>query len=170
MRPDFEPFVGVFGQDAGRERPKVLPVLDPAIEDGARIGPARIGKQRPIAKRARSEFHAALKPADDIAVGDHVGGLAGGVFASPRRQTGRLDGGQNLALVEFRTEIGGCAAGRRPHACFGTVNGKSRTDRGARVMRSRRNEDIREGAGLPDQIIGDAIERDASGNAQTPRT
>ena len=39
-------------------------------------GPARIGKQRPVAEGARPELHAALKPPDDIAVGDHVGGFA----------------------------------------------------------------------------------------------
>ena len=167
VRPDFEPFVGMFGKDARRERPKVFAVLDPAIEDGPRIGPAGIGKQRPVAERARSELHAALKPADDIAVGDHVGGVAGGVLASPRRETGRLDGSQNLSLVELRTEIGRRAAWRRPRTSFGTMNRKSRADRGARVMRRGRDEDIREGARLPDQRIGDAIERDASGNAQT---
>jgi hypothetical protein len=47
------------------------------------------------------------------------------------------------------------------------MNCKSRTDRGASVMRRGRDEDIREGAGLPHQLIGDAIERDASRNAQT---
>jgi len=45
------------------------------------------------------------------------------------------------------------------------MNRKSRTYRGARVMRCGRDEDIREAAELPDQFVGDAIERDPSGNA-----
>ena len=84
---------------------------------GSCIGPARIGKQRPVAEGARPELHAALKPPDDIAVGDHVGGFAGGILASPRHQTGLLDGGQDLSLVELRTEIRGCAARRRLRIC-----------------------------------------------------
>ena len=107
VRPHFEPFVRTFGKDAGRKRPKVLAVLDPAIENSPHIGSARIRKQRPIAKRTRSELHAALKPADDLAIGDHVGGFAGGVLASPRRETGRLEGSQYLAFVELRAEISG---------------------------------------------------------------
>jgi len=47
------------------------------------------------------------------------------------------------------------------------MNRKSRTDRGARVMRRRRDEDIAEGARLPDQFVGDAIKRNAPGKAQT---
>src|SRR5262249_27351900 len=53
MRADFEPFVGAFGQDAGRERPEIFPVLDPAIEDSARVRPAGTSERR---SRASNEY------------------------------------------------------------------------------------------------------------------
>ena len=141
-----------------------LAVLDHAIEDGPCIGPARIGKQRPVAEGARPELHAALKPPDDIAVGDHVGGFAGGILAPPRHQTGLLDGAQDLSLVELRTEIRGCAARPRLRSAFGAIDSQSCTGRGARIMRRGRNEDLRVGVCLPDQLVGDAIQRDAPDN------
>jgi hypothetical protein len=83
-----------------------------------------------------------------------------------RRQTSLLDGGQNLALVELRTEVGRCAACARLRALFGAVNRKGCTNGGPRVMRCGRDENLREGACLSHQLVGHAIERDAPGDAQ----
>ena len=75
-RADLEPVLGVFRQHARREGAKILAVLHLLIEDVAHVRPARIGEQRTVAERPRPELHAALKPGDDLAVGDHVGSVA----------------------------------------------------------------------------------------------
>ena len=83
-RSDVEPVVGMFGEHARCKRTEVFPVLDLLIEDVAHLRPARIGEQRTVAERARSELHAALKPGDDLAVGDQLGGVARRRLAAPR--------------------------------------------------------------------------------------
>ena len=136
------------------------------IEDVAHVRPARIGEQRTVAERAGPELHATLKPGDDLAVGDHVRSVARGGFAAPGRETGRLDRRQNFAPVERGTQIrrGVAALGRA--FLLGAMHDKGGADRGARIVRRGGYEHIGEIAGLPDQLIGHAIERDAAGKAQ----
>src|SRR3954467_1656316 len=67
-----EPLVGLLGQDARGKRAEGLAMLDLLIKDIAHVRPARVGKQRTVAERTWPKFHAALKPRDDFAVGDHV--------------------------------------------------------------------------------------------------
>src|SRR5205807_8808578 len=97
---DLEPFLRVLRHDAGSERPEVLAVLDPLVEDVAHVGPTRVGEQRTVAERARPELHAALKPGDDLAVGDHLRGVASRRLAAPSGETRRLDRGENLPPLE----------------------------------------------------------------------
>ena len=99
---DLEPLVGMLGHHARRKRAKILAVLDLLIEDVAHLRPARIGEQRAVAERARAELHAALKPGDDLAVGDHLRGLARRRLALPRLEPGGLHRSQNLAPAEAR--------------------------------------------------------------------
>src|ERR1700743_3585390 len=105
MGADLEPFVGAFGQHARRKGAKILTMLDQLVENVAHVRPARVGEQRTVAERARPELHASLKPGDDLAVGDHVGGVARRRFAVVGRKTGRLYRRQNVAPAEYRTEI-----------------------------------------------------------------
>src|ERR1043166_1811910 len=101
---DLEPFVGVFRHDAGGKRPEVLAVLDALIEGIAHVRPPWVGEERTVAERARPELHAALKPGDDLAVGDHVGGIAPGRLAAPSGETGGLHRGENFASIERGAE------------------------------------------------------------------
>ena len=57
---------------ASRKQPEVLAVLDLLIEDFAHVRPARVSEERTVTERAGPELHAALKPGDDLAIGDHV--------------------------------------------------------------------------------------------------
>ena len=61
-------------QHRRRERPERFAPLDLGVEDLLHVGAARIADDRAVAERARPPFHAALKPADDLAVGDRRGG------------------------------------------------------------------------------------------------
>jgi len=136
------------------------------LRDVARIRSPRIREQRPIAERARSNFHTALKPSDDVAVGDHVGGVAGGGLRSPRREAGRSDGGQDRPLIELRTEIGRRAARSRTRFSVGTMHGERRADRSSRIVRRTRDEELRERVRRPDQLVGHAVKRHAACDAQ----
>ena len=128
---DLEPFVGMLGHHARCKGAEVLAVLDHLIEDVAHVRSARVGEQRTVAEGARPEFHATLKPGDDLAVGDHVRGIARRGFAAPGRETGRLDRRQNFAPVERGTEIRrGVAALGRPFL-LGAMHDKGGADRGA---------------------------------------
>ena len=49
---------------------------------------------------------------------------------------------------------------------LGAMHDKGRADRGACIVRRGGDEHIGEIAGLPDQLVGHAIERDAAGKAQ----
>ena len=63
-------------EHAGRERPVGLAVLDPLVEDVLHVGAPRIGDDRSVAERARTELHPALEPADHLAGGDRLRHLA----------------------------------------------------------------------------------------------
>src|SRR3984957_13250976 len=106
MRASLEPFIGMFGHDARREGTKILAVLDLLIEDIAHLGPTRIGEQRAVAERARPELHAALKPGDDLAVSDHLRGVARWRLALPRLEAGGLHRREDVATAEGGPEIG----------------------------------------------------------------
>ena len=60
-------------QDRRRKRPELLAMLDAGIQDVLHIGAARIGDNAAIAKRPRSPFHPALKPAQHVAVSHNFG-------------------------------------------------------------------------------------------------
>src|SRR5262249_9225232 len=136
------------------------------VEDVAHVRPARVGEQRTVAERARSELHAALKPGDDLAVGDHVRGVAPRGFAAASGETGRLDRGEYLTPVERWTEKRRRVAARGRTFLFGAMHGQGGTDGGPRVVRRRGNEYLRERARLLDRLIGHAVERDAAGETQ----
>ena len=142
MRADLEPFIGVFGQHARRKGTKILPVLDLLIEDIAHLRPARIGEQRTVAQRPGPELHAALKPCDDLAIGDHLRGVARGRLASPRRETGRLHRRQNVTPLERRPEIRRRIAALGRTFLLGAMHGKGSADRRARVVWRRRYEQV----------------------------
>src|SRR5215475_969158 len=58
---NLKPFVGAFSHDARCKWPEVLAVLDLLIKDATHVRPARVGKQRTVAKGSWPELHAALK-------------------------------------------------------------------------------------------------------------
>ena len=64
-----EVLVDRFGEHRRRERPEPLAELDLLVDDVAHVAAPRIGEDAAIAERARAPFHAALEPADDVAVG-----------------------------------------------------------------------------------------------------
>jgi hypothetical protein len=64
----------MLGQDRGREGAERLAVLHLGVEDVLGIGGARIGDDRAVAERARAELGAALHPADQLALGQELGG------------------------------------------------------------------------------------------------
>src|SRR6185312_4191472 len=165
VRADLEPVVGMLGHDARRKGTKIFAVLDLLIEDLAHVRPARIGEQRTVAEGTRPELHASLKPGDDLAVGDHVGSLARGGLAAPGRETGRLDRRQDFAPVESRPEIWRGIAPLRRLLLLGAMHDKGGADRGARIVWRGRYEHFGEVTGLPDHLIGHAIERDTAGKA-----
>src|SRR5882757_7665249 len=66
----FEPIGYGFFEDRRCKWPKRLAPLDLRVEDRLHVGATRVAQDRPVAKRPRSPFHASLKPADDLAVGN----------------------------------------------------------------------------------------------------
>ncbi len=69
---ELEPFGDILAQHRRREGPKALAILDLEIEVLLHRRRARIAEDRAGAERARAEFHAALKPADRLAVGERL--------------------------------------------------------------------------------------------------
>ena|SRR5437764_12066005 len=61
----FEPFADGFGEHGWGKGPKRFPSFYLGVENGFHIRASRIAEDRPIAERARSPFHAALKPAQN---------------------------------------------------------------------------------------------------------
>src|SRR5262245_30253251 len=59
----------VFRQHRGRERPERLAVLDLEVERLLHARRARVAEDRARAERARAELHAALEPAERLALG-----------------------------------------------------------------------------------------------------
>src|SRR5262249_46636655 len=133
---------------------------------------ARIAEDRAIAQRARSEFHPALEPAHCLAIRERPGGGVEHRVARHGRKP-RADGGQTLvdvALVELRAEI----AALHPVdgiwtdalAAFVQVVDRERgAERAAGIARRRLHPDIAKSAVAQDLAVGDAIERDAAGEA-----
>src|SRR5262245_33754464 len=131
---NLEPLVGVFGHHARCKRPEVLAVLDPLIEDVTHVRPARIGKQRAVAERPWPKLHAALKPCDYLAIGDHVRSMARGGFAAPGSETSRLDRSQNFAPVELGTQEWRGVAALGMTFLFCTMHDQGCADCGACIM------------------------------------
>src|SRR5690606_19648874 len=69
-----EPLALATGEDRRPERPPRLPRLD-RVEPGLEIVAARIGEDAAAAERPRTELHRPLKPADDLAGREQLGGL-----------------------------------------------------------------------------------------------
>ena len=88
-----EDFVGALRHHDRRERPERLPVLDPLVQHVLHLRRARVGDDAAIAERAWPEFGPALKPADHLAFGQHLGRLGADVAAP------------GLMLVTARTSL-----------------------------------------------------------------
>src|SRR5260370_35487202 len=60
-----DPLVRVLAEDARREWPEVLAVLDLLVEDCPHRRVARVGEERAVAQRSGTPLHPSLEPADD---------------------------------------------------------------------------------------------------------
>ena len=84
-------------QDRGRERAEGLAPLDLAVEDVLHVGAARVAEDRAVAERARPPLHAALEPADDLAVARCAAAVRRQSSASSVDALHRAAGGRELA-------------------------------------------------------------------------
>ena len=64
-----EVLAGRFGEHRRAERAERLAELDALVQGVLHVRAARVGEDAAAAQRARAELHAALEPADDLAVG-----------------------------------------------------------------------------------------------------
>ncbi len=134
----------------------------------AHVRPPGVGEQRSVAQRARPELHAALEPGDDLAACDHARGIAAGDLLRRALRPADFHRSQRCRWpLEFRPEIGRrIAAPRAGASAFGAMHRKGGADRGAGVVRRRRDEHIAEFTAAPDQLVGHTIQGDAAGKAQ----
>src|SRR6185437_5857547 len=153
-RANLEPFIGVLRQDAGPKRSEVFPVLDLLIENIAHVRSPRVGEQRAVTQRTRPELHATLKPGNYLATGNHCRGLARGVSALPRPQTGRLDRSQNVAPPESGPQIWGGVAPLGWTLLLRAMHDQGGADRRTRIVGRGRYEHIGKLTGSPDHFIG----------------
>src|SRR5689334_20570506 len=72
-----KPFADGLLQHGWREWAEGLAAFYLFIKDGFHISPARIAEDRAVTERARSPFHAPLKPTDDFAAGNGLCGPSG---------------------------------------------------------------------------------------------
>src|SRR5262245_4058266 len=110
-----EPIRHRFVEYRRRKWTKGFPPLDLGIENRFHVGPTRIADDRAIAERAWPPFHAALKPSDDLPLGDRHGRPSAQLCLVRNildRATGRVDlglpGGHqhlDIARTELRTPI-----------------------------------------------------------------
>src|SRR4051812_29459233 len=85
MLLSFENVARTFGKHDRCEWPKSLTVLDPLVQDILHFRIARVREQASITKRTRTEFRAALKPADHALVREQFSRVAADIVtASPR--------------------------------------------------------------------------------------
>ena len=104
----------------GANGPEALAELDLHVERVAHLRVARVGQDAAAAERARAELHAALEPADHVALGDelrrrlHAARVASSVlYWRPRRPGTALD------LVRPCTRARGTrASSAGPRGCF----------------------------------------------------
>ena len=164
-----EPVLHRVAQDGGRERPEGFAALDLEVEDILHVGAARIAQDRTVAKRARPPLHAALEPADHLALGDRLRGVT-----AERRLVGDA-----LDRAARRIEVGAARGdrrgdllrrGRRPPvgmihhemparlAVVQCVPGREgRADRPARIAAGRLDVDLLERRAIEDLAVGDRV-------------
>ena len=64
-----ENLLGPLGKHDGREGPECLPMFDPLVQSVLHFDRTRVRQDAAVAKRARAEFGAALKPTEYVAFG-----------------------------------------------------------------------------------------------------
>ena len=167
-------------QDRGREGAERFAPLDLGVEDGLHVGAARIADDRAVAERARAPLHAALKPADDLAVGDRRARCAGRARPRPRssRPCSPAPAISRAARCEQRGDVavrrtagpnrrGPSRSERAPPSLCQTREG--RADRAAGIARRRLHVDAPERRHPPDLAVGDRVHGAAAGEREIGR-
>src|SRR6266540_2780744 len=162
------PLARLIGEYRRRERTKPLAVLDPRVEDVLHVGPARVGDDRAVAERARSELHPPLEPADDVAGRDSLGdGAEERVVVEPLRLEASV-AQRPLALLVAVLGAGVRVLHHEParpaeHLVPDVVRG---TDRDPAVARRRLDVEPVERRLRADAAVRDGVQRDAAGEAE----
>ncbi len=186
-----EPLRNVFAQDGRREGPERLAELDLQVHDRLHLRRARVAQDAAPPEGARPELHPPLQQADDLLFGekggDDVRELCG--RHRPERQPLRTQPGCDLLRGEGGAEEGPLhAVGVRRQAaprCQGlprpeplrartrsahpaVPDGEGRAHGPSRVTGSRLDEEVFEETRALERPVRDAVQRDASGEAEVP--
>ena len=170
---DVEVLAGLVVEHRRRERSERLAVLDLEVHDRLHRGRARVADDRAVAERARAELHAPLQESDDVAVGDRTGDALGARRAGeplvrdsrarratprPRRSPKR---GPRYAPLHPVVDAVGVA-----RVVEDLVPAVQRGAEGAAGVAGRGlDPDPLERSLAQQHAVGDAVERDAAGQA-----
>ncbi len=148
---ELEPVGDVLAQHRRRERPEGLAVLDLQVEHLLHRRRARVAEDRAAAERARAELHAALEPADGLAVGERARPCASMSSRRPSSASKRAPAAVSRcsisAWLEARAEVAAAHARRARRRCWRgwprwmVVGGERRAERAAGVAGGRLDPD-----------------------------
>ena len=169
-----EKLAGGFLENGGREGTESFAMFDAAIQHVFHFGAARIGENAALAKRARAPFDAALKPAEDFALGDVARGdaqqssfievLGDLHVVTARREF--LHGGANLHRRKLRAPSGVVHHEFARAAEDLVIHGERSADGKTSVARGRLNINALERRVIEYFSVGDAIKSHAAREAE----
>ncbi len=143
-------------------------MLDARVEDVLHVVATRVGQDRAVAERAWPELDPPLEPADDAAVGEHVGraldDLVGVEFLE--REPRALDRGPQPLRGVLRAPVRVIHAERARGAELRVVHVIRRAHARAAVVGGRLDVEIGERGLVEDLPVHDAVEGDAAGQTQ----
>ena len=155
----------VLERQRGAERSPVLAVLHLEVEPVLHVGEQRAGQDRAIAERAGADLHAALEPAEDLALGQQPRRLADDVGMALVGQLRLADGRLDLRVGVFRPPVGVAEWLERAHAGpLGQHVGGAQRD--AVVGRGRLHEDALHLGQRRELAVHAAVHGHAAGQAQ----
>ena len=162
-------FAGGFCENGRRKWAKGFAVFDAPVEDFLHLRTARVGDNAAIAKRARTPFGAALKPAEDFSIRDDRGGTLRQLFfvqfgdrIAVACQAIRLDRPPDFFARIARPPVSVVHYKRARLAENLMPNIKCRADRQSRVSGRRLHINLFERCGFKDLSIRHAIESHAA--------